>query len=232
MKNKSILIVLTSHPTLGNTGKETGFHYEEMTTPYLAFAEAGYGITLASIMGGEPPHDPGSLEDKLDDNPESVIAFLKDERAKNALRDTLPVSKLSSDDYCAIYLPGGHGTMWDFPENVDLNRLVSECYQAGKPTAAICHGLAGFIGAKKADGSALVSGKKINCFTDAEEKEIGLQDTVPFLLESALKELGAKFECSANFQAHVATDDNLITGQNPASAGGVAKAVIAYLKDH
>jgi putative intracellular protease/amidase len=230
MSNGHILIVLTSHDQLGDTGKPTGFHYEELTTPYQRFIEAGYEVTLASIKGGKPPHDPSSLKEKVDDNPASVCWFLANDGAREALEHTKPVNEAEAQAYDAIYLPGGHGTMWDLPQNEDLSTLISAFYQADKPVAAICHGIAGFVGAKDKTGQPVVKGKRINCFTNEEEKEVGLDETVPFLLESKLRELGAKFESSPAFQAHVAKDANLITGQNPASAEGAANAVLDYLK--
>lgn len=231
MSNRNILIILTSHGQLGDTGKRTGFHYEELTTPYRRFTEAGYKTTLASIKGGEPPHDPGSLKEDVDENPDSVAWFLGNDVAQQALKNTKAVKDVEADAYDAIYLPGGHGTMWDFPEDDDLSALISQFYQSGKPVAAICHGIAGFIGAKDKSGQPMVAGKQVNCFTNDEEKEVGLDETVPFLLESSMRGLGAKFTCSGLFEEHVAKDGNLITGQNPASAEGVATAVVEYLKN-
>lgn len=231
MSKGRILIVLTSHDRLGETEKPTGFHYEEMTTPYKLFTEAGYEVELASIEGGDPPHDPGSLKEEMDKNPPSVCWFLGQDEAKEKLRNTRPVKELTADDYDAVYLPGGHGTMWDFPGNTALHELIGEMYRDGKPVAAVCHGIAGFIGAEDKMSQPIVKGKRVNCFTNAEEQEVGLDDTVPFLLETAMRELGAEFESSGIFQKHVTVDENLITGQNPASAEGVANAVIERLKD-
>lgn len=229
MSKGNILIVLTSHDKLGDTGKSTGFHYEELTTPYKLFVEAGYDVTLASITGGEAPHDPGSLDDDVDEMPESVCWFLGQDDAKKSIQTTKSVKEVSAGDFDALYLPGGHGTMWDLPDNRDLGQLVSDFFQADKPVAAVCHGIAGFIGAKDKEGEPIVKGKRVNCFTNDEEKEVGLDETVPFLLESKLRELGAKFESSDLFEKHVARDSNLITGQNPASAEGVGKAVLDAL---
>lgn len=230
MSKGNILMVLTSHDQLGDSNKQTGFHYEEMSTPYKRFSEAGYDVTLASVKGGKPQHDPSSLKVEADLNPPSVRWFLEHDEANAQLHHTKPLKELDAHNYDAIYLPGGHGTMWDFPKNDALNQLVSDFYQSGKPVAAICHGIAGLIGAHDKMGQPIVKGKRVNCFTNAEEKEVGLDGVVPFLLESAIRELGAKFECSENFQKHVAQDDHLITGQNPASAEGIAQAVLEYLK--
>lgn len=232
--NNRILFVLTSHSALGESGKQTGFHYEEMTTPYYLFKDAGYEVVLASVAGGEPPHDPSSLKDPLEDNPESVKRFLADNGAMNELRHTRTLNELDSvddDHFCAIYLPGGHGTMWDLPNYSALAKLVSTFYKMGKPVSSVCHGIAGFVGATDDQGEPLVKGKKINCFTDAEEKEVELHDTVPFLLESKVRELGGNFQCSENFEPHLAVDKNLITGQNPPSAELVAKEVLRQLAE-
>jgi len=231
MHKEKVLIVLTSHEKLGETGKSTGFHYEELTTPYFVFKDEGMDVTLASIKGGKPPHDPGSLKKDVDNSPESVCKFLGDEDAKKSLDSTKSINDIDAKDYDALYLPGGHGVMWDFTENEKLSDLVSSFYKSGKPIAAVCHGVVGLIGAKKDNGEEVVKGKRINSFTDSEEKEIGLDKAVPFLLESKLRELGAKFECTDNFKSHVSQNENIITGQNPASAEGVANVIITLLKD-
>lgn len=232
--SNTILIVMTSHGQLGDTGKATGFHYEEMTTPYYVFKDAGFDVLLASIAGGQPPHDPSSLKGTPSENPESVQRFLKDDLALNALKHSRSLNEIDDEtltSFAGIYLPGGHGTMWDLRNNPYLEPVVSTLYQLGKPVAAICHGVAGFIGATDADGNPMVKGKRINSFTNAEECSVELDGVVPYLLETELRELGCEFECSDNFEAHLAIDGNLITGQNPASAEGVAKAVVKYLKD-
>lgn len=201
-----------------------------MTTPYVAFRQAGYEVEIAFIQGGKPPHDPGTLKSRMEENPPSVQSFLADTQATENLENTKAVDSLESSSFAAIYLPGGHGTMWDFTRNPALCRLVSDFYKAGKPVAAVCHGGAGFVGAQDDSGNPIVKDKRVNSFTDAEEKEVGLEKTVPYLLETALRQLGGNFECSGNFQKHVVQDANLITGQNPASAQGVAQAVIAFLQ--
>lgn len=227
---KPILFVLTSHAQLGDSGKFTGFHFEETTTPYYVFTDAGFDVELASIRGGRPPHDPGSLKDNPDDNPASVKRFICDSQAMHKLESTRAVSVLKAEDYNAIYLPGGHGTMWDFPQSHELGELISEFFREDKPVAAVCHGAAGLIGAHDRMQMPIVKSRRINCFTNEEEIAVGKKDVVPFLLETALRELDAKFEMSGKFQPHVAQDDNLITGQNPASAEGVARAVLGQLQ--
>jgi putative intracellular protease/amidase len=233
MSKGKILILLTSHNQLGDTGKATGFHYEELTTPYQIFTEAGYEVLLASVAGGEPPHDPGSLKDSLEDNPSSVVAFLKDNFASNSLKHTRALNEIleiGSDEFDGLYLPGGHGTMWDFPNNPQLAQLIRDLLEQGKPVAAVCHGPAGLVGVKDSDGKAIVDGRRVNCFTDAEEAEAGKDEIVPFLLESALREAGAIFENSGKFEAHVCEDGGLLTGQNPASAERLARAMLDYLR--
>lgn len=233
MSQGKILIVLTSHSKLGDTGKATGFHYEELTTPYQIFHEAGYEVLLASVAGGEPPHDPGSLKEPLSDNPPSVVAFLEDHFSSNSLKHTRALNEvleIGSENFDGLYLPGGHGTMWDFANNPQLAQLIRELLEQGKPVAAVCHGPAGLVGVKDSDGKPIVAGRRVNAFTDAEEHEVGLQDTVPFLLESTLREAGAIFESSGKFEKHICEDGGLLTGQNPASADGLARAMLNYLR--
>lgn len=227
-----ILIVVTSHDSLGDTGNPTGFHYEELTTPYWRFVDAGYDVDIASPEGGKAPHDPGSLADDASERPASVQRFLDDETAMHRIDNTLTLADVDGDDYVAVYLPGGHGTMWDLPDNAALATLLGQAYDAGKPVAAVCHGPAGFVGVTRGDGQPLVAGKKVNAFTDAEETAVKLTDVVPFLLETKLRELGGEFEGAANFEEKVVRDGNLITGQNPMSARELAETVLAAIDDH
>lgn len=229
MIKENILIIMTSHDQLGDSDKKTGFHYEEMTTPYQIFRHNGYEVTLASIKGGQPPYDPGSLKQPVEENPESVIEFLKNEDSLSQLENTLALDEIKPEHYSAVYFPGGHGTMWDLPNNSKLGTLVTEFYQSGKPVAAVCHGIAALLAVKTKDGSPLVARKRINSFTDSEERAVDLDQVVPFLLESKLRELGANFECAENFEEHVAIDGNIITGQNPASAAAVAESIVEFL---
>lgn len=225
-ETQRILMVVTSHDTLGETGRPTGFHYEELTTPYWRFVDAGYAVDIASPKGGKAPHDPGSLADDANDRPASVQRFLDDAAAMQQIENTIKLEDVRADDYAAIFLPGGHGTMWDLPNHPTLAVLLSYADAKGKPVAAVCHGPAGFVGVTREDGKSLVDGRKVNAFTDAEETAVKLTDVVPFLLESRLRELGGEFEAAANFKEKVVRDGNLITGQNPMSADGVAKAVL------
>lgn len=230
--SKTILFVLTSHGDLGDSEQKTGFHYEEMTTPYYIFKDAGINVLLASIAGGLPPHDPQSLKEPRSANAESTQRFLDDEQSMNALQHTrsvyeLPLEEL--DQFAAIFLPGGHGTMWDLPKCERLTEIVEHFYNAGKPVSAVCHGIAGLLNAKNADGRPLLENKRVNCFTNVEECAIELDQIVPFLLETKVKELDAQFEKGGKFEAYVAIDGHLITGQNPPSAEGVAKAVLRQI---
>ncbi len=222
-----ILIVLTSHATLGNTGKATGFYFEELAVPYWAFRDAGHSVDLASIAGGKPPHDPESLKE----NHEAVTRFLADKDAAASLSRTLPIEAAKAGAYDAVFLPGGHGTMWDLPGNTALARVIGAIFDAGGAVGAVCHGPAGLIDAKGADGLPIVRGRRVNGFTDSEEKASGLGGTVPFLLETRLRETGAKFEGGADFQPYAVRDGMLVTGQNPASSANVAALMLDILKE-
>ncbi len=226
-----MLFVLTSHSQLGDTGQKTGFHYEEMTTPYYALIDAGHEVDIASIRGGKPPADPNSLDEDESKRPASLVRFLKDKAAMAKLDETHAIAEMDPEDYDGIYLPGGHGTMWDFPDSKPLARALGAIYDSGGIVSAICHGPAGLVSAKRADGKPLVEGKRVNSFTDAEEKEAGLTDAVPFLLETRLKELGAKFEHASNFSGKTVRDGQLITGQNPQSAEALGKLLVEALRE-
>jgi len=216
----TLLIVLTSHSTLGSTGNPTGFYFEEMATPYWAAIDAGYDVEIASIQGGTPPHDPGSLKND-GENPASVERFLKDPASMKKLASTRAVDTLNAQDYLGIFLPGGHGTVWDFPTNSKLSELVAALFNQGKVVGAVCHGPTGLVSAKRLDGQSILKDRIVNSFTDAEEHAVGLENEVPFLLESRIRELGGQFQGADNFQPHAVRDGNLVTGQNPASSDQV-----------
>ncbi len=219
-----ILIVLTSHGVIGATGHPTGVWMEELTTPYYAFIDAGAEVDLASTAGGQVPVDPNSMAEK--DRPESVERFLDDASAIEKLKHSLNVDHLTADPYDAVFLPGGHGTMWDLPENTALADLLTTAFAEGKVVAAVCHGPAGLVNAKDTEGRPLVAGRKVSAFTNSEEEAAGLTHAVPFLLETRIRDLGALYERGPDFQPHAVRDGRLITGQNPASSTRVAELVL------
>lgn len=228
-RRERILIVTTSHGRLGTTGARTGVWLEELAAPYWLFRDAGFDVDIASMAGGEIPVDPRSMNPA--ERPASVQRFQDDAGAMAALRSSPALSGISSDAYAAIFLPGGHGAMWDLPADEHLSRAVAAAYDEGRIVAAVCHGPAGLVGAVRADGKALVGARRVTGFTNAEEAQAGLTDTVPFLLESRLRELGGIFECAAPFHPFVVRDGNLITGQNPQSSVALAEAVVAALHE-
>ena len=225
-----ILIVTTSHDKLGETGQPTGLWLEELATPYYVLADSGAELTLASIKGGAVPIDPKSREPE-GGVPASVERFLGDPKAVAAAKTTLAIGEVNAGDYDAIFLPGGHGTMWDLPGSGALARAVGAALDAGRIVAAVCHGPAGLVSAKTGEGRPVVEGKRVSSFTDSEEKAVGLTKVVPFLLETRLRMLGAQVEKAPDFQAFAVRDDNLITGQNPASSELVAGLVLEALKE-
>jgi putative intracellular protease/amidase len=223
-----ILIVLTSHDQLGDTGKKTGFWLEEFAAPYYVFKDAYADMTLASPHGGQPPLDPTS--DKPDAQTEATERFKKDGAAQAALANTLKLSTISPDDYDAVFYPGGHGPLWDLSEDRNSIALIETMYTAGKPVTAVCHAPAVFLHVKAPDGSILINGKSVTGFSNTEEDAVELSKVVPFLLEDELKAKRANYSKADDWHSHVIIDGNLITGQNPASSASVAKAVIEKIK--
>ena len=227
MTSSRILIVLTSHKELGDTGKPTGFWLEEFAAPYYTFVDAGAAVTLASIQGGQPPIDPKSYGD--DAQTETTLRYFADEQTKEALANTIPVNEADAGDYDAIFLPGGHGTMWDFPSSSALVNLIEAFDKEAKIIAAVCHAPAALVSVKAASGEPMVKGKAVTAFTDSEERGVELEEVVPFMLESRLRELGAIFDGGEDWASHVITAGHLITGQNPASSEPAAKTVLSLL---
>ena len=221
-RTNKILIAMTSHDDLAGL-RPTGYYLSEVAHPWRVFSEAGYDVDLVSVAGGEPPADGVDLSDPVQ------RAFTDDVDMQRKLRSTPRFADLDPTQYDAVLFAGGHGTMWDFPNDTDLAQVTRELYEAGGVVSAVCHGPAALVGVTMSNGAPLVEGKKISSFTDAEEAAVGLIDTVPFLLQSRLEQLGAKHSGAENFQPHVVTDGRLVTGQNPASATGVAHAVLAAL---
>ena len=222
-----ILIVLTSHDTLGNTGRKTGFWLEELAAPYYVFKEAGAQLTLASPKGGQPPLDPKSNDTAF--QTDETKRFEADAEAKAALANTVPLNSVSYEQYDAVFYPGGHGPLWDLAEDKHSIALIEHTLNAGKPVALVCHAPGVLRHAKKPDGSPLVAGKKVTGFTNTEEEAVGLTDVVPFLVEDELVKHGGSFSKVADWQAYSIRDGLLITGQNPASSATAAKALIALL---
>ncbi|MDD2271287.1 MAG: type 1 glutamine amidotransferase domain-containing protein [Desulfuromonadaceae bacterium] len=222
-----ILMVLTSHDELGTTGKKTGFWLEEFAAPYYAFKDAGATITLASPKGGQPPLDPKSAE--KDFQTAATERFNNDTEAQAALAHTVALKTVSADEYDALFYPGGHGPLWDLAEDRDSIALIDTVYAQGKPVAAVCHAPGVLRHARAADGTPLVEGKRVTGFSNSEEAAVGLTEVVPFLVEDELRKAGGTYSHGADWQPHVISDGNLITGQNPASSEPAAQAVLKLL---
>ena len=224
MTNRSILIALTSHDKLGTTGRATGYYLSEVAHPWRVFTDAAYTVDLVSVRGGEPPRDPGvDLDDPVQRE------FLADPRASAQLRDTPSPEGIDPDRYDAILFAGGHGTMWDFPDCTGLAALARHVYERGGVVAAVCHGPAALVDLTLSDGTYLVAGRRVAAFTDEEESAVGLDGVVPFSLQARLIERGADHVRAPKFTARVVRDGRLVTGQNPASATGVAEQTLAAL---
>jgi putative intracellular protease/amidase len=224
-----ILMVLTSHDQLGNTGKKTGFWLEEFAAPYFTFLDAKAEVTLASPKGGQPPLDPKS--DAEDSQTDATRRFKGDSAAQKALANTLPLGEIDPYDFDAVFYPGGHGPLWDLAENKDSKTLLESFYSSNKPIAAVCHAPGVFKNVNAPDGTPVVQGKKVTGFTNSEEQGVGLTDVVPFLVEDMLKARGGEYSKGADWASYVVEDGHLITGQNPASSEATAKALIARLQD-
>lgn len=220
-----ILIILTSHAAMGDSAHPTGFWFEELATPYYAFLDGGAQVELASIQGGAAPVDPRSQK-PMGDNPDTVDRFLQDKSAMAALSATMPIAAAGWETYDAIFLAGGHGTMWDLPNSQALAIVLAKAYENDRVVSAVCHGPAGLVSVRLSNGAALVRGLRLSAFTNTEEDAVGLTPVVPFLLETRLRELGARFESGPDFQPFAIADGNLITGQNPASSDHVARLVL------
>lgn len=222
-----ILMVLTSHDALGETGEKTGFWLEEFASPYYVLKDAGADITLASPAGGQPPIDPKSDTD--DAQTEATKRFKSDADAQNDLANTTKLAAVSADGYDAVFYPGGHGPLWDLAEDSDSIRLIEEFAASDRPVGAVCHAPGVFKNTKGADGEPLVKGKRVTGFTNSEEDGVGLTDIVPFLVEDMLKANGGSYEKGNDWASFVLTDGKLVTGQNPASSEAAAKALLKLL---
>ena len=222
-----ILMVLTSHDKLGDTGRKTGFWLEEFAAPYYTFKDAGEQITLASPKGGQPPLDPKSNEPQF--QTDLTRRFEADPEAQKALANTVRLETVRPEDFDTVFYPGGHGPMWDLAEDPVSVRLLESMIAAGKPIALVCHAPGALRHVKAADGKPFVQGKKVTGFTNSEEEAVGLTKVVPFLVEDELKRLGANFSKAADWRPYVVTDGLLTTGQNPASSGPGAKILLDRL---
>lgn len=224
-----ILMVLTSHEELGDTGKKTGFWLEEFAAPYYVFKDAGAQVTLASPKGGQPPLDPTS--DQADAQTDDTRRFKQDDEAQAQLASTQKLSQVQAEDFDAVFFPGGHGPLWDLANDPDSRRLIEGFASADRPVAAVCHGPAVFRDAQGPDGQPLVAGRRVTGFANSEEEAAGLTDVVPFLVQDMLTEKGGRYEKGEDWSSFVLQDGKLITGQNPASSAEAAKRLLEVLRD-
>ena len=224
----NILMVMTSHAQLGDTGKPTGLWLEEFAAPYYVFADAGATVTLASPAGGQPPIDPNS--DTPQAQTDATRRFKADPAAKQALASTRRLAEVNAGAFDAVFFPGGHGPMWDLADSRDTVKLIEALAAAGKPVAAVCHAPAVFRHAKAVNGTPLVKGRQVTGFSNEEEAQAGLTEVVPFLVEDMLVANGGAYSHGPAQQPHVVTDGWLITGQNPASSAPAAQALLARMR--
>ena len=222
-----ILMVLTSHDQLGDTGKKTGFWLEEFAAPYYVFKDAGAQITLASPYGGQPPLDPKSDDENA--QTDATRRFKADAEAQKQLASTVPLSSMKAEDFDAVFYPGGHGPLWDLAEDAQSIALIEKTFAAGKPLALVCHAPGVLRHTKAPDGSPLVQGKKVTGFTNSEEDAVQLTKIVPFLVEDMLKANGGVYSKGPDWAPYVLTDGTLVTGQNPASSEQGAHALLKLL---
>lgn len=224
-----ILMVLTSHDRLGDTGEQTGFWLEEFAAPYYVFKDAGAQVSLASPKGGQPPLDPKS--DQPDAQTADTERFRKDTDATAALASTRKLADIAGESFDAVFYPGGHGPLWDLAEDKDSIALIESTLAAGIPLAAVCHAPGVLRHVRDPQGRPLVQGKAVTGFTNSEEAAVGLTDVVPFLVEDMLKENGGRYEKGADWTSHVVTHGTLVTGQNPASSKAAAEALLTLVSD-
>ncbi|HAW21868.1 type 1 glutamine amidotransferase domain-containing protein [Stutzerimonas xanthomarina] len=223
-----VLIVLTSHDKLGDTGKPTGFWLEEFAAPYYVFKDAGAEIVLASPKGGQPPLDPKS--DAPDAQTEMTKRFKNDAESQALLANTRKLDEVSAADFDTVFYPGGHGPLWDLTGNSTSIALIESFIQARKPVAAVCHAPAALVQVRGVDGEYLVKGKRVTGFTNTEEEGVQLTEVVPFLLEDKLKEVGGDYSKGPDWSSYVLVDGLLVTGQNPASSEEAARELLKLLK--
>jgi putative intracellular protease/amidase len=220
----NVLIVLTSHAELGNTGEKTGFWLEEFASPYYRLKDAGLTLTLASPKGGQPPLDPKS--DQADFHTNATRRFDTDSAAQAKLANTAKLADINADDFDAVFYAGGHGPLWDLYEDSQSIALIERLIATNKPVAVVCHACAVLLNAKDQDGHPLVKGKQVTGFSNSEEAAVGLTDVVPYLLEDQLVAMGGLYQQAEDWNPLVVVDGLIITGQNPASSDGVAEALL------
>lgn len=223
-----VLIVLTSHDKLGNTGEQTGFWLEEFACPYYYLIDAGVRVTLASPSGGQPPLDPKSHAPES--QTDATRRFDEDPAARKALANTVKLSDVKADDFDAVFYPGGHGPLWDLHRDSHSIALIESFIAAGKPVAAVCHAPAVLLNARNEKGEPLVKGKKVTGFSNSEEAAVGLTDVVPYLLEDELVSKGGTFKKVADWNPLAVVDGLVITGQNPSSSEAVAEALLKAIR--
>lgn len=224
---KSMLMVMTSHELMGDTGNKTGMWLEEFASPYYAFKDAGYSITLASPMGGQVPIDPNSLTD--DAMTDDAKRYTEDEVARSAIASTIPLEDVRAEEFDAVFYPGGHGPLWDLSDNAHSIQLIEDMIAAEKPVAAVCHAPIVLKDVKTPGGKFLVDGKSVTGFSNSEEAAMELTDVVPYLVEDELVNKGGKYESADDFAVKVCTDGLLVTGQNPPSSRPAAEALMKLL---
>lgn len=225
-----VLIVVTSTDRMGGGGDATGVWLGELALPYLHLHAAGFEVALCSVAGGKLPVDPRSVEAR-GRNPRPIERFLEAAEAARVMCDSKSLSEIDESAFDAVFFPGGHGTMWDFPDSAGVARIVSAFLAEHKPVAAVCHGPAALVGARNASGEPVVAGREVSAFTDSEERAVGLFDAVPFSLEARLRELGAEVRTGPDFQPMALRDGSLITGQNPPSSQRVAELLVEALAE-
>jgi len=224
---KKILMVLTSHDELGNTGQKTGFWVEEFAAPYYAFIDAGVEITLATPLGGQAPIDPTST--LADFQTEATKRYDDDDAAQAKIAATVELSSLNQADFDAVFYPGGHGPLWDLTDNADSISLIESFIQAGKAVATVCHASAALLNVKQDSGEFAIKGKAVTGFTNSEEEAVALTEVVPFLLEDELIKRGGDYQKAEDWHAFAVQDGLIITGQNPASSALVAEKLLTHL---
>jgi putative intracellular protease/amidase len=227
MKSIKVLFIATSHDTLGTTAGKTGVWLEELAAPYYVFKEAGAEMTIASPKGGEVPLDPKS--ESIIVATQSTKRFLKDEEAMNFLAHSVTVEEVRAGDFDLVFLPGGHGPLWDLADNKIVKQLLEAFNRENKPIGAVCHGVVGLLSLQNDKGELLIKGKQVTCFSNSEEKSTGLAEVIPFLLETKLISVGASYSKGEDYISYAVIDGNIVTGQNPSSSKEVVRKMLAML---